>query len=112
MKVVYWNNIPSPYMVDRFNAIADRGNIEFEAWFSDRTESDRSWCVDETAWRFPARYLGTGSRAAIRGVDLVRRTRPDLLLCLYERAEYVATALFARAIGVKVAMHALKTFDT
>ena len=47
--VVYWNNIPSPYMVERFNALADRNPFEFEAWFNDRIESDRSWDVDEVA---------------------------------------------------------------
>ncbi len=51
-RVVYWNNIPSPYMVERFNAVADRGAFEFEAWFNDRIESDRSWNVDESSWRF------------------------------------------------------------
>jgi hypothetical protein len=24
-RVVYWNNVPSPYMVERFNAAAGRG---------------------------------------------------------------------------------------
>ncbi|AER56169.1 hypothetical protein DSC_07590 [Pseudoxanthomonas spadix BD-a59] len=54
--VVYWNNIPSPYMVERFNALADRNPFEFEAWFNDRIHSDRSWTVDEAAWRFRYRY--------------------------------------------------------
>ena len=27
-RVVYWNNIPAPYMVDRFNALVDRGNVD------------------------------------------------------------------------------------
>ncbi len=31
-RVVYWNNIPSPYMVERSNRIAERGNLDFEAW--------------------------------------------------------------------------------
>jgi hypothetical protein len=49
--IVYRSNIVSPYMVDRFNAFADRGNLEFEAWFSTRTEPDGSWVVDEAPWR-------------------------------------------------------------
>jgi hypothetical protein len=38
-RVVYWNNIPAPYIVEGFNTLAERGNIEFEVWFSTRTES-------------------------------------------------------------------------
>ena len=33
--IVYWNNIPSPYMVARFNALVERNEIEFEAWFNE-----------------------------------------------------------------------------
>lgn len=55
LRVVYWNNIPSPYMVDRFNALAANAPFEFEAWFSDRCHGDRSWTVDESTWRFPYR---------------------------------------------------------
>ena len=54
---MYWNNIPAPYMVERFNALADRKNFDFEAWFNDRSEVDRSWEVDESSWRFKYRYL-------------------------------------------------------
>ena len=38
------------------------GKLDFEAWFSARTETDRSWTVDETTWRFPYRYLPTIDR--------------------------------------------------
>lgn len=33
----HWNNIPSPYLADRFNAFTDRGNLTSEAWVSTRT---------------------------------------------------------------------------
>ena len=56
-RIVYWNNIPAPYMVERFNAVAKRRNLEFEAWFSARTEDDRSWSVNEESWNFRWRYL-------------------------------------------------------
>ena len=54
-KVVYWNHSPTPYFVARFNAIARRGKLDFEAWFNDRREPIRSWDVDEREWLFPAR---------------------------------------------------------
>ena len=40
-RVVYWNNIPAPYMVERFNALADREHLDFEAWFNDVTQPER-----------------------------------------------------------------------
>lgn len=58
-RVVYWNSQPTPYMVERWNAVADRGNIEMHAWFNVVREPDRSWEVDESAWRFQGRYLTT-----------------------------------------------------
>jgi hypothetical protein len=30
-RVLYWNNIPTPYTVERFN-VARRGTLDFEAW--------------------------------------------------------------------------------
>jgi hypothetical protein len=29
--LLYWNNSPSLYMAERFNALADRGALEFPA---------------------------------------------------------------------------------
>ncbi len=113
MKVVYWNNIPAPYMVDRFNALARRKDVEIEAWFTQRTEPGRSWSVVETDWLFDYQYLGTETLGATaRATRLLRDRRPDVLFCLYEKAEYAATALQARAAGTPVVMHALKTFPT
>ena len=50
--VVYWNNTPAPYMVERFNAVADRENLDFEGWFNERLEPDRSRDVNEVGWIF------------------------------------------------------------
>jgi hypothetical protein len=38
-RIAYWNQIPSPYMVERFNALAGINSLDFEVWFSARTES-------------------------------------------------------------------------
>jgi glycosyltransferase involved in cell wall biosynthesis len=113
-RVVYWNNIPSPYMVERFNAVADRGNIDLETWFSRRTAPDRSWLVDERAWRFPYRYLpwvGPPRYGMAVPLALLRRERPDLLVSLYGAPEFVAGWLAATVLGIRTAFWAEVTFD-
>ena len=111
-RVVYWNNIPAPYMVERFNALAERGNVDLEAWFSTRTESDRSWQVAEESWRFPYRYLPRipGRPAATIPVPIMR-ARPDVLVSLYASPSYILGSALARVRGIRTAYWVEVTFD-
>ena len=114
-RVVYWNNIPSPYVVERFNALHRRGNIDFEAWFNERREADRSWDVLEADWDFAARYITARS---VRGRRLwlplaeLREVRPDVLVSLYASASFAGGIASARAMGVRTAIRVLPTFDS
>ena len=111
--VVYWNNLPAPYMVDRFNALADRGNVEFEAWFNDRTFVDRSWDVNEASWRFRYRYLPACrllGRSLHWPAPLFGR-RPDLLFSLYAQPVFVAGWFLAYCRGIKTGFRVLQTSD-
>lgn len=86
--VVYWTHSPTPYFVERFNAVAERGDLRFEAWFNERRQSDRSWTVDESTWRFPARYIPR--HRWLRPIGPVpfaelRDSRPDVLVQEYDR---------------------------
>jgi glycosyltransferase involved in cell wall biosynthesis len=114
-RVVYWNNIPAPYVVDRFNAVARRGSLDFEAWFSARTESDRSWTVDEATWAFRSRYLPAlrlGSRSVVLPTGLLsHRGRPDLLITLHSNPSFLAGFELARLAGIRTAFRVLPTFD-
>jgi len=113
--VVYWNNIPSPYMVERFNAVARRGNIDLEAWFGARTEPDRSWTVDEATWEFPHRYLpsvGAGSHRASLPTRVLTGPRPDLLVSLYATPSFLAGLRLAWSRGWRTALWVEVTFDS
>jgi glycosyltransferase involved in cell wall biosynthesis len=113
-RVVYWNNIPAPYVVGRFNAVARRGNVDLEAWFSARTESDRSWTVDESSWEFRSRYLPRitlGSRSFALPTGVLARHRPDLLISLHSNASFLVGFELARLAGVRTAFRVLPTFD-
>lgn len=113
-RVVYWNNIPAPYMVERFNAVAARGSLEFEAWFSARSHQERSWNVDEATWRFNYRFLPSvrlGRWAVAIPTPLLRRRRPNLMVSLYESSSFVAGWWVAHVGGVRTAFWTEVTFD-
>jgi glycosyltransferase involved in cell wall biosynthesis len=114
-RVVYWNNIPAPYMVERFNALAGRGNLDFEAWFSARTETNRSWTVDEAVWGFPYRYLPTVRTPKYHASlpePLLGRTVPDVLVSLYAGADFLLGWVLARQRGARTAFWAEVTHDS
>jgi len=112
-RVAYWTNIPTPYVQDRFNALAKRDAIDFEAWFMSERESDRSWEISESQWVFKHRYLrGVGpmdSRFAIP-TELLRRP-PDVLVSIYAQAPFVVGRLITRLRGIRHAFYVEKTFD-
>jgi glycosyltransferase involved in cell wall biosynthesis len=111
-RVVYWNNIPAPYMVERFNALAERGSVDLEAWFSTRTESDRSWQVAENSWRFPYRYLPAIPGLPVATIPLpALRARPDVLVSLYASPAFVLGSTVARLRGIRNAYWVEVTFD-
>lgn len=114
-RVVYWNNIPSPYTVSRLNAVVNRGNIDLDVWFDERTEPDRSWTVDESTWLFPFRYLprfGIGGHRISIPVQVLGSARPDLFVSLYSRPPYVVAQGIANARGWRTALISLTTFDS
>ena len=112
--VVYWNNTPAPYMVERFNAIAERGNLYFEAWFNDRRELGRSWEVDESSWTFSYRYLPVLRLAGKNlrfSLPILERKRPDVLVSLYAEPVFLVGWTIARLRGVKTIFRTVVTFD-
>ena len=112
-RVLFWNSIPSPYIVERFNVIARRANVDLHVCFNERIQPDRSWDVDESRWEFPYSYL---QRSRLGGLQVplpqLRRLQPDLLITLYENLSFVFGALLAKQRGIKVALYAMKVFDT
>ena len=114
-KVVYWLIQPTPYFVARMNAVAARNDVDLEVWFSEVRQSDRSWDVDEAQWRFPARYiperryLGVPMRTPVAEL---RRIRPDLFICEYDRFNLAAGAIAARGLAGRVAFRVLPNFDS
>jgi glycosyltransferase involved in cell wall biosynthesis len=115
LRVVYWNNIPTPYMVERFNALARRGNIDLEAWFGARTEPDRSWTVNESTWEFRYRYLpriGFGSHEISVPTLPAATPKPDLLISLYATPSFLIGLRMAWWRGWRTALWVEVTFDS
>lgn len=102
-------------MVERFNAIADRGNIDFEAWFNQVREPDRSWDVTEKDWRFRARYI---PKQRFFGQSLhlplkeLQSTQPDVVVSLYDRASFAIGSLAVRASASRTAYRVLPNYDS
>jgi glycosyltransferase involved in cell wall biosynthesis len=113
-KVIYWNNIPAPYMVERFNAVADRGNLNFEAWFNERTVQRRSWTVDESSWRFHYRYMPAitfAGRQLQFPIPLLGKQCPDVLVSGYAEPSYLFGWSIARLRRVRTAFVCEITWD-
>jgi glycosyltransferase involved in cell wall biosynthesis len=113
-RVVYWNNIPAPYVVERFNALAERGRLDFEAWFSWRTLPDRSWAVEEATWKFRHRYLPNGKvgrRQCALPTAIISRAKPDLLVSLYASPSFLTGWSIARARHIRTAFWVEATHD-
>ena len=99
--VVYWNNGVSHYIVGRFNAVARRGNLNFEAWFSKVRLAGRMWEIDPAQWEFRARVIPFrplfGRGLQIPAAEL-REVRPALMVSGYSTASW-ALGSFAASAG-------------
>ena len=107
VRVLYWFTQPTPYVVARFNAAARRPELDFHAVFSQEREPDRSWDVDEAAWKFPAGYLG---RVKVPVREL-RRLRPDVFILENDRWNLALGAVAGFATARRVAFRQLPNFD-
>ena len=107
VRVLYWFTQPTPYAVARFNAAVQRPELDFHAVFSQERQPDRSWDVDESTWKFPARYLG-GIKVPLREL---RRLRPDVFLLEYDRWNLALGAVLGFATAQRVAFRVLPNFD-
>jgi glycosyltransferase involved in cell wall biosynthesis len=107
VRVLYWFTQPTPYVVARFNAAVERPELDFHAVFSKVREPDRSWDVDESAWKFPASYLGR-FKVPVREL---RRLRPDVFILEYDRWNLALGAVIGVAAAQRVAFRVLPNFD-
>jgi glycosyltransferase involved in cell wall biosynthesis len=107
LRVLYWFTQPTPYVVARFNAAAQQPSLDFHAVFSQVRQPDRSWDVDESAWKFPASYLG---RIKVP-VKEVLRLRPDVFVLEYDRWNLALGAIIGFAAARRVAFRVLPNFD-
>lgn len=114
-KVIYWNNQPTPYLVDRLNAVVANGNTDVEAWFETERESDRSWAVDPSSWGFSGSYLSSTKVGPLQMPFPDRRLighGPDVLITPIDRKAAVAAVSVGRAIAKRVAARTLPMYAT
>src|SRR5664280_1092582 len=113
--VVYWNNQPTPYVVARFNAVAEAGNLDLRAWFDTEREPDRSWELDPALWKFPATYVPR-ARLGPLVVPLpdsdMQGLHPDVLITPMDRTSGAVAAIVGKALSRRVASRTLPVFET
>lgn len=115
LKVASWNNIPAPYMVDRFNAVAERGVLDFEAWFSEMREADRSWAVRPETWCFPyrmARVRRCGDTLVGMPPRVPAGEWPDVVVSPYAGAPYLVGLMYSLVRRAKTGLWVEVTFDS
>ena len=113
-RVVCWFNQPMPYVVARFDAVAKRGSIEFAAWFRSVRQSDRSWDVDETEWKFAARYLPARRLLGIplRGpMPELLHTSPDVFVLEHDRPNPALGGIAGQVVAKRLAFRVLPNLD-
>lgn len=113
--LVFWNTIPSPNVVDRLNVLADRRQVDFEAWFNEPSAAGRSWAVEEHTWRFRHRYLPSvqiGEHKLALPTPLLVGQAPAVLICLHGDPAFVIGHVMAKLRRVAVAIRVLATFDS
>jgi FkbM family methyltransferase len=113
-RVVRWDNFPTPYGVEWYNALADRGNLDLSVWFSRRTDPHGSWVVDESTWRFHGTYVEDPSLSLSNAHRFVRRcdeVRPDLIIADYGERAFAAGHPVFKALGIRTALTVEPTFD-
>jgi glycosyltransferase involved in cell wall biosynthesis len=111
-RLVYWNNIPSPYLTDRLERLSQRGNLRVEGWFNARTGPEQSWRVDEADWSFAHTYLTGTERPPFIPAQLRTRPVPDLLVSLYAEPCFALGSMLARRRGARTAYWVESTFDS
>ena len=113
-RVVYWDNLPAPYAVERYNTLAARGTLDFSVWFARRADPDRFWTVDESTWRFQAAYVEDPSTGLDEAQQFARRcdeARPELLLTLYGERPFAVGHFLIKGLGIRTALLVLPTYD-
>jgi glycosyltransferase involved in cell wall biosynthesis len=115
-RVVYWFDIPTPTPIERCNAVAALGALDFEVWFSRRTHDQgwQVWAVDEGNYEFPFRYVAPRrvlGRAIPIPLDDLRRARPDVIVHDYWPWYLGLGVLGSKAFAQRTALRVLPTFD-
>ncbi|MCM3614323.1 glycosyltransferase family 4 protein [Microbacterium enclense] len=112
--VVFFLPAINPYWRDRFNALAEAGNVHFHCVFSSYIDPERSWTVTPESMDFPHTFLTTSSRSPRRAAELVflwRKLRPARVFT-FHHMPVLWPAWFHRLAGGHLALYALMTWDS
>lgn len=105
--LVYFNNYPAPYVVDRLNALVESNEVNVEAWFL-YDKSERNGWIDgnKNKWKFKYKFY---KNSPIFFTDNL--SKPDILISLYHHPIFIINIFFYKLFRTKIFLHSVKTFD-
>lgn len=112
--VVFWYSAISPYMADRFAALAAASTVNFECWFNRTRNEGRSWVVPPERLCFPHRFVpsvGMSGRAVGAPIAAVAVARPRLVVSFHADLAVAPSALWSLP-GGRLAYYVERTFET
>ena len=106
--LVYFNNYPAPYVIERLNALVENEYIDVEAWFLNRNSNKMGWIDgDKSSWKFKYKFYNGFPLFFTQNFK-----KPDLLISLYSSSIFLLNILFYKIFKTKIFLHTVKTFDT
>ena len=105
--LVYFNNYPAPYVIDRLNALVESNKVDVEAWFLYDKSNKNGW-IDgkKNKWKFKYKFYNKFPFFFTNNF-----TRPDIFISLYHHPIFIINILFYKLLGTKIFLHSVKTFD-
>ena len=112
LRIAYWNNLPSPYFIDRLNALNRIEDVEVFGIFSDGDRADRKWEGQQTRAEFEFAILSEQDAAPVPAlIDIAKSQKPDLVIGLYSDRTYMEGILRLKAMGIPYVIRFMPSFE-
>lgn len=113
MRLVYWNNVPTPYMDERFACIKNLLGDNFAAAYTLKGAKSHGWKIGSP--RYQVIHSGATAPSLANDATLILKIlkyRPTHVVALHAERVAPLLALLGRFLGFYVIFWTVTTFDT